>query len=60
MTIYLNSDLLNFNQVNIRPELGVIIFYINYRDTFKNKFFAEKITEGKYYDVKLTNYIYEI
>ena len=51
MTIYLNSDLLNFNQVNIRPELGVIILNINYRVTFKNKFCAEKITEGKCYDV---------
>ena len=47
MTVNLNSDLLDINEVKIRPELGVIILNINYNDYFKKKFFEEKIKEGK-------------
>ena len=48
--MHLNSDLLDIKQVQIKPELGVIIINSSYKEKFK-KLFREKINEEKCYDI---------
>ena len=50
-TTYLNSELLDITDISIKPELGVIILNVYYKDYFKKKFFEEKIKKGKCYNI---------
>ena len=53
MTTYLNGEKLGITEASIIPESGVIQLNINYKGFFKKKFFAEKINEGKCFDLYL-------
>ena len=50
LDVHLNSDLLDIKQVQIKPELGVVIINSSYKEIFK-KLFREKINEEKCYDI---------
>ena len=59
LTSYLNSEILNITDISIRPELGVIMLNICYKDFFKKKFFEEKLNEGKCHEISIKyNYYY--
>ena len=53
VTSYLNSEILNITDISIRPELGVIILNIHYKNFFKKKFFEEKLKEGKCQEISI-------
>jgi len=44
---------LNITDISIRPELGVIILNIHYKNFFKKKFFEEKLKEGKCQEISI-------
>ena len=59
LTSHLNSEILNITDISIRPELGVIMLNIYYKDFFKKKFFEEKLNEGKCHEISIKyNYYY--
>ena len=58
LTVHLNSDLLEIMDANIKPELGVIQLNKYYKDIFRQKFFEEKIKEGKCFENYLINTYY--
>ena len=51
ISVHLNSDLLDITEVNIKPELGVIMLNIDYKNIFRSKLFEEKIKVGKCYEI---------
>ena len=43
---------MDITEVNIKPELGVIMLNIDYKNIFRGKLFEEKIKVGKCYEIK--------
>lgn len=47
---YYSSKKLEIKNIYLKPELGVIVVNLKIKDILKNKFFDEKIKEGKCYE----------
>ena len=50
ITSYLDLEQLNITQIYFKPELGVIVLNNKIKDIIKNKYFIEKIEEGKCFE----------